>query len=220
LSRPSEDKYPERVVETIVQAFYSRATASPDAARARAQSAYGIASAVAGGLVGGALIADLAALPRWLHVLGAAALAAWLVTTSLYVFAVAVPVNLLVENDVRGSNAFIDAVVINAVNERERIDKRQKRANIAAALAMVLTAATFTLGLFWSPRESTFRGVVHFNQTFQLACGGVRSIAGLVYEDSVTEEMLQIRPHQRMCEKQSEILYFPRSQVSRIEREG
>jgi MFS family permease len=216
-------KYADRVVEAVTQAFYSRATSSPDTARARAQSAYGIASAVVGGLLGGALIAKLSTLSTWVQLLGVVALSAWLVATSLYVFAVAVPVTLQPAGQPRGQDEFIDAVVRNAVRERTRIDRRQLRANVTAAIAMILTAATFGLALFSMSRETSFPATVYLSTKAgavgKFACGsGVQEISGRVDQESLDKAFLRIRPDRRVCSRATTKVYVPISIVTRVER--
>jgi hypothetical protein len=216
-------KYPARVVDAVSQAFYSRATASPDTARARAQSAYGIASAVAGGLVGGALIAHLSSFSRPVQVLGIAALASWLAAMSLYVHAVAFPVVWPSGPDPEGQDAFIDEVVERAVHERKHIDQRQLRANITAASAMLLTATTFVLALVLGTASPSFPAVVHVSNVEVIRPSALCSlrgntISGQVSEKSLAQELLRIRPDSGECDRTVTALYIPASAVVRIER--
>ena len=220
--QPGGKKYADRVVDAVTQAFYARATSSPDTARARAQSAYGIASAVAGGLLGGALIANLSSLSIWVQAVGALALFAWLVAISLYIYAVAVPVSLdPTQQDPQGADAFIEAVVTNAVSERKSIDERQLNANKAAAVAILLTAAAFGYGIFASADES-FPATIFISSNDKsaavLSCSpGTGMISGQVYKNSLDKAFIRIRPDPKICSRPVAVVYVRASAIVRIE---
>jgi hypothetical protein len=88
----SPTKINDAAVAAIAESYYARETASPDAARARAQAAHGIAGGVAGGLVAAAVLTRLASLQTPVQLLGVLSIALWLFATSLYLYAVGVPV--------------------------------------------------------------------------------------------------------------------------------
>jgi MFS family permease len=140
-------KYDPSVRDAIVSAYYPRATAAADAARSRAQSAYAISSAIAGALVATGLLADLSGVEAWVKILGALALSAWFVASSLYIRAVASPVPPLETAAQPTADAFVEAVLSNARSEREAIDSRQDTANKVSLLAMGLTASTLVFAL-------------------------------------------------------------------------
>jgi hypothetical protein len=175
---------------------------------------------VVGGLLGGALIAGISELPpvsRWLGVL---ALVAWLSATALYVVAVAVPVPKMKGAEAVGGDAFVDSVSAEVTAERAMVDARQFRANLAALIAMVLTAVTIALGLGLPREEPGFEGVVHLDDPVRLSCGvTVRSVSGWVYEGSLTADLVRVRPDRSLCDEPPESVYLATASITRIERE-
>jgi hypothetical protein len=68
---------PTVVRDAVVNAYYPRALAVPDAARSRAQAAYTIASAIAAALVAAGVFGNLDQRPELVQGLGVAALVGW-----------------------------------------------------------------------------------------------------------------------------------------------
>jgi len=211
-------RYSDSSVEAIVHAYYARATASPDTARGRAQAAYGIATAVAGGLVAAAVISRLPSVPDSVQLLGVVAVALWLAATSLYLYAVAVPVQLPSStSQPRGSTEFVDAVIERAVTERKTVDTRQTRANVASAVAMVATLATFALAMFL-PAE-TFSASVSVSPTSGLTSTAClrqpHVIKGDVVASSVQSNLVEIR-RATVCGDTIETLYVDRQRIIEV----
>ena len=211
-------RYSAASVDAIVQAYYARATGSPDTARGRAQAAYGIASALAGGLVAAAVISRFSSAQDVVQVLGMVAIALWLAATSLYLYAVAVPVQLRSStSEAQGSTEFVKAVVERAVTERESVDRRQKRANVLSALAMGATFVTFALGIFLPSRS--FYATVTLSPTSGptgTTCLGKRQVViGEVVTASLQLNLVEIHGA-KVCGETVETLYVGRQRIVEI----
>src|SRR5437588_326206 len=82
------NKIDDKVVDATLNAYYPALIASADAARARAQVAYTIASATAAALVAAGVLTNIAAAPFWVRLLGTASLIAWITVAALFMFVV------------------------------------------------------------------------------------------------------------------------------------
>lgn len=147
-------RYPAEVISAITSAYYGRQGASPESARSRAQAAAGLGGAGAAGLIGGAVVANLSGKPWWIELVGIAAFSAWALGTALYIYAAAVPVSLQVDSRPANATEFVDAVIRLGIEERTRIDSRQKKANATALIALLLTGATLS-ALWGTPNPVT-----------------------------------------------------------------
>ena len=116
--------YPKEVRTAVSGAFYPRALAAADTARTRAQSGYTIASAVAAALVAAGILTDICDQQLPIQVLALLSIAAWVVTAILFMWSVAVPVELALPAVLPSADAFVDAVLGNARTERDELNKR------------------------------------------------------------------------------------------------
>lgn len=210
--------YPDAVVAAIAQAYYARATASPDTARSRAQAAFGIASAVAGGLVAAAVISKFPSAHDAVQILGVFAVAFWLTATSLYLLAVAVPVQLPESaSEVVGGSEFAKTVIRRALAERETVDKRQKWANGLSAVAMSVTLVTFALGIFLPGQSFYARMSVSPTPgpTSTNCLGQPHVITGNVVTTSLQSTFVQI-DGASVCGEAVQTLYVDRQQIVEI----
>ena len=134
----AQSRVPLSAQGAIISAYYPSVINSPVAARARAQSAFSVAGAVAAGLVVGLVFGPAERFVPVTRILAVSAFAVWLVAVGLYMFAVGVPVAQFDKNaDI--SEEFVTKVISAANHERDRIDGRQRNANRVAALAGVIT---------------------------------------------------------------------------------
>jgi len=67
---------------------FAEATAAADSARNRGQSAWAISSALAGALIAGGVLTNGSERPWWTQLFGLLAIAAWIVTATLFISAV------------------------------------------------------------------------------------------------------------------------------------
>lgn len=132
---------PETVQEVVIDAYYQQALAAPEAARRRAQAAYAIAAAIAAGLVAAGVLGKTTEHPALAVGVGAAAVCAWLLATSLFAVAVSSPFEIASE-PWDSAEAVVRAALSAAAREREAVDRWQRRARWVAALAVVLTLAS------------------------------------------------------------------------------
>ena len=216
--------YATSVGEAVVSAYYPRLTAAADAARSRAQGAFGIASAI--GLFGAGLLVNLSTVSVWQRLLGAVALSAWLTASALYIRAVATPISTeaTAQPDVKSDvNAFVRAVLTNAAAEREAIDRRQSLATRLAMVAVVLTAVT-ALSLLLVPRPQE-----HFEGTVALSTGGIealaklcprrpRTVSGSLDVSSLGSKFLIVKASPGICQEDSVDLRLSSDEVVGIAR--
>jgi uncharacterized membrane protein len=146
--------FDHRVVNAVGAAYYARAAAAPDQARSRAQNGFAIASFLAGGLVGVGLLSRSASVPFGVRIVGAGALAAWVAGATLYARAVAEPVTLKTGMQPNAAD-FVTAVLVNAQQERDKIDARRRLAQLASMAASALTAIAVALALLLTPGQAT-----------------------------------------------------------------
>src|SRR4051794_30312353 len=133
---------PKDVRDAVVIAYYGRVMTGSAGARARAQAAYGIASAIAVGVIAAGLFGGLSERPGIVQFGALAALMAWLVAAALFLHAVASPFETAVtpQQDV---DVFVGRVLDVVRQERATIDNWQRRAQLASAVAAIVTVATF-----------------------------------------------------------------------------
>jgi hypothetical protein len=140
---------PADVRESVVQSYYPHALSVADTARSRAQSGYGIASAIATGLVAAGALGKIGQQSLLVQILGLAAVVMWVVAALLFLWAVAAPVGLVTQAQPNVS-AFVGAALQLARQERDEIDRRQRFARWASTLAAFLTVMTVTVALLLS----------------------------------------------------------------------
>jgi hypothetical protein len=166
----------ERVAEAVIDAYYPRAIAIAETARNRAQAAYAIVSALAGGTVAGVLLTMPESRPILTRVLGCVAMAAWLFAAGLYLMAIAVPVQIDKPwTPERGGgrrgprSEFVQRVLERVRDERDKVDQRQMRANWVAGGALVLTTLTLTSAVLLPPPEEERHATIVLNAQGQKA---------------------------------------------------
>jgi hypothetical protein len=169
---------------------------SSTAARARAQAAYGIASAIALGVVAGGLFAGLGARPTSVQIMAVAALAAWLIAAALFLYAVSAPFRVDVEPQ-KSDDEFVRAVISGVRQERTRIDLWQRLAQGASAAAALATVVAF-VGVLQTERVSSRKqGTILITSTAARrllpVCGRTPEVlAGRIAVDSLEEQFVDI----------------------------
>lgn len=209
------------VSKAILDAYYPRVVALGDAARARAQSAYAIASAVAGVLVVAVIttMAELAGpVVRWA---GLIALVLWLLAAAEYIRAVATAVPEPTTTSAATTTEFTHAVMTAARNERKQVDDRQRIANVLALLAMLSTAVAFAALLFWPAESSQPQGTLRLTvaglAAVQAVCpGATRSLLGQVVRSSIGTDFVSVNVGDKICGGKSVQIQVPKAQVEAI----
>jgi hypothetical protein len=163
---------PTDVRDAVVSAYYPRALAVSDAARARAQAAYGISSAIAAALVAAGVFGHLEDRAVSVQVVGVAALVAWLVAAGLFLIAVSRPfqVATATQNSV---SAFVHAALDAARVERKKVDDWQKWAAITSAVAALITVVALVLALAVEPPSAVRSATVRVSNTAAAALGAL-----------------------------------------------
>lgn len=211
----------DEVTKEVIDAYYPRVVALGDAARARAQSAYAIASAVTGVLVIAVITtkAELAGpVVQWA---GLCALVLWLLAAATYIYAVATPVKKPDTTAVTTASDLADKVIENARNERKDVDDRQRIANVLALLAMLSTAFAFAALLFWPAEASQPQGTLRLTaaglEAVQAVCpGATRSLPGQVVRSSISTDFFAVNVGSNICGGKSVQIQVPKAQVEAV----
>jgi hypothetical protein len=205
--------YPKDVRTAVVGAYYPRAIAVADGARAKAQSAYTIASAIAAALVAAGILTDLGERAWYVQLAALAALAAWLLTAVLFMQAVAEPVNLSLPSLIPTADGFIDAVLAAARKEREAIEHRVVIATFATVGAVILTVLAFVL-VVAIPITTSVHGTVLLTEegvsTIEKTCNRpVATIAGELDPGALTDRYVPIELDAGTCADDSVVVRLP-----------
>jgi hypothetical protein len=208
---------PKDVRDAVVSAYYARVMTSSDAARVRAQAAYGIASAIAAAVVAAGLFGDLDERPAGVQVVAVAALAAWLIAAALFLHTVSSPFDISLQPQT-GEEAFVNAALDAIRSERARIDAWQRKAQLASAIAALVTVVAFVAALRTdharAERTATVAITAAGAATLKAACGRAPAIlVGKVSEASLREQFVQLALEPGVCGRDSVDVVIPRSEV-------
>jgi hypothetical protein len=132
------------VREAVVAAYYPAAVAAADAARDRAQRAYGISSAIAGSLVAFGAFSDFESRPLAVQILGIAATSAWLLAALLFMFTIGAA-RTTTATTYDTPDAFVRGALDRARTERDSVNRSQSYARMATVAAVVLTLLTLVV---------------------------------------------------------------------------
>lgn len=210
---------PSRVQDAIIDAYYQRALAVPDAARGRAQAAYAIAAAIATVLVGAGIFAQAEGRPGAVLVLGACALVSWLVAAGLFAMAVSSPFHSL-PGPQSSAEALVQAALATAARERESIDRWQFRARWVATLAVICTVAAVAVEFADRPRSVQVATVVFTPagaKALMHTCGRplTRVSAGVV-PDSLTSNSVALELRPGVCGRQAAHVIIARAGIGGV----
>lgn len=145
----SASDVPADVRGAVVSSWFPRAVAAPDSARNRAQAGYAISSAIASTVVAVGAFVDIADRSVEAQVFAALALLCWVTTALLYLHAVTTAVKTPIAEpvDQRDSSRWLLAVLTRSQEERDLVDRRQKRAGLATVFAVAVTVPALLLTL-------------------------------------------------------------------------
>lgn len=207
----------EDVRAVVIREHYARVMANADAARTRAQAAYGIVSAIAIALMAAGLLGDVDARPPGVQALTIAALVTWLAAAALFLHAVSSPFEINPE-PTSSDEALTKAVLDGVRAERTKIDSWQHRAQIAAAVAALLTLAAFLSVLFSGntpARESALIALTpNGAASMQRTCGSVPStFSGKVEKPALEGKLVEIALAPGVCGDTSVNVAIPRSAI-------
>lgn len=206
------------VVAAVVTAYYPKLVNSADSARSRAQAAYAVSNALAGGLVGASLLTVFSNAPTGTKIVGFAAVVFWITASLLYVRAVSSPLPPEVPGDKKDGTSFVEYVLSTSREDRKTIDRRQRWANSIAAFALAVTAVSFALLLF-GPVPSTRASVILTNsgvKQISSTCGHpVTRLNGSVTDTSLSASFLVVELRPGECGS-STVIRIPASYVGSI----
>lgn len=210
---------PSRVQDAIVDAYYQRALAVPDAARGRAQAAYAIAAAIATVLVGAGIFAQAEGRPGAVLVLGACALVSWLVAAGLFVMAVSSPFHSI-PGPQTSAEALVQVALTAAAQERESVDRWQVRARWAAVLAVLCTVAAVAVGFAGRPSGIQIATVVLTPagaKTLMTACGRpLTHVSAGIDPGSLTNDSVTLRLPSGVCGRKATRMIIARTSIGGV----
>lgn len=152
MSGPAGPAYDTDAVKTIAAAVYPAMLNEPVTVRTRAQAAYTIASAIAAALVTGGAVAHIQDFGFWIELLGALAVAAWLVTAGLFI-----NISRRVRKIPRAEGGaltipqFVSQSLAVAVNEADDLEKQLTHAAYGTYVALALTGLALAGALVQAP---------------------------------------------------------------------
>jgi hypothetical protein len=153
LTEETEEAVASDVREAVVAAYYPAAVAAADAARDRAQRAYGISSAIAASLVAFGAFSDFESRPLLVQIFGIVAITAWLAAALLFMFTIGSAPSATTTT-YKTPDAFVHAALERARTERDLVNRRQSYARKATVAAVVLTLLTLTILISSRPAQA------------------------------------------------------------------
>jgi hypothetical protein len=216
--RAATEPVPEKVVEAIVSAYYTRVVNYPDELRRRAQSAFTITGFLATGLVGFGALASLTAAPLLVELLGFTAIALWTAAALAFARAVASGEKLPSRDTARSSGEFAKEVISSVREERKILMDRRRWGQLTSLLAAVFTIAALA-GSLWLAGSTEHNAVVYLGRTVPSAlaadpCIGNRSqLHGDVDTTSLGKDLIRLDMNAKNCDKS---VFLPRTAISAI----
>ncbi|MQS35480.1 hypothetical protein [Streptomyces katsurahamanus] len=214
----------DTVVTPLSEAYYSQLVQSVSSARGRAQAAQSTITLFAGGLMAALTITALADRPLPTQGLAIGAVALWLIAAVLYLRAVAAPIPDDEDSFVTTREELVRSVRNKVRQEAEEIDKRQRKANLVAAVAVALSLATFAVLIVTDPPPGTAPGSVvvesRFRSVLSTVCsaktGATGSVRGSIVKGSLKTPFIEIKPARGVCTTDGATLQLPRGKVKAV----
>jgi hypothetical protein len=193
---------------------------SSDAARQRAQAAYAIASAIAAGVVAAGLFGNIGEQPLQVQAAAILALIGWLVAAALFLHAVSSPFEIDVAPQSE-EDAFVDTALCRVREERKTIDRWQRRAQIASAVAALITVMAFVVALrsdgALRSRAATLILTSAGASALHEACGDLpRAVRGDIIPSMFGADFVEVRVAADVCGPNNRSLAIRRDEVSAV----
>ena len=209
------------VIQTMANAYYPQLITQPEAARNRAQAAFSIATAIATALIGLSIFADFGSLRGIVQVLGVLALLTWVASAGLYIRAVAAPA---LRRGLRESTSiydFANAILSNALAERDTIDLRQQLARFVGGIAAVLTFITLATAIIVKPQPELWAVDVAISEDArkglqQLCTSNPATLRGTIEDESLDRSVIAVRLDPGVCRKEAVTAMLRKEQVQSI----
>jgi MFS family permease len=207
----------DAVDKAVIDAHYPEYVHRATAARTRAQGAYAIAGAVAAAIVAAGVAGDIAAASWQVQALGAAALAAWLITAWLFIQAVAVPVK---RSGGKADPADLVNKVLDDVDcEQKTIEKWLKAASLSTLVALALTFASVVTALAIPRPSSEVHGRLSLTSegrsAIEALCGrSPDTVAGSIDPAGLGNAFTVLRLDAGMCGRQAYKVWLARASIA------
>jgi hypothetical protein len=208
------------VREAVVSAYYARTMASSDAARQRAQAAYGIASALAVGVGAAGLFGNLDNRPVGVQIAAVLALMTWLVAAGLFLHTVSSPFEIPVAPQF-DPDAFVEGALRTIREERRTIDCWQRRAHVASGVAALVTVLAFAAAIRFSSTDEQQTASVALNKDGMAAMSAacrhrIDVLRGKIPTGGLAAEFVELRVARGVCGRRPTQLAIPRDEVAAV----
>jgi hypothetical protein len=217
---------PADVRGAVVSAWFPRAVAAPDSARNRAQAGYAISSAIASSIVIVGAFVDIADRSLEAQVLAGLALLSWVATALLYLHAVTTAVKTPIDDpgDDTDSSRWLLDVLTRSQDERDLVDRRQKRAGLATVVAVAVTVPALIVGLGSSVSLDKDRVTLALSEQGQAAvtalCGRKpEEVRGALESRTLRRDFVVIELDEGLCEPNVANVRIPRADVLAVASE-
>jgi hypothetical protein len=206
------------VSKAVIDAYYARAMSSPDAARRRAQAAYGIASALVAAVLAAGLLGNLDERAEIVQITALVALLTWIVTAGLFLHTVSSPSLDLPTVSQQDEEAFVKAALDRVRAERTVINRWLKRAQIASCVAAAATLAAFALAVEGSPTEPAKPVIITLTGPGSVALASVcdkpsRRLTGSMAVGNLQNALVEVKLDAGVCAPQPVLVAIPRAAV-------
>jgi hypothetical protein len=223
-SRSSEGERPADVPagaeDVVVSAWFPRAIAAPDSARNRAQAGYAISSAIASSVVAVGAFVDIADRSVEAQLFAGLALLCWVATALLFLHAVTTAVNTpIADSEAQAdSSGWLLTVLRRSQDERDLVDRRQKRASLATVIAVAVTVPALILTLGSSVSLDKDRVSLSLSDKGLAAVTALckkkpREIRGALESRTLRREFVVIELDADLCQPNVANVRIPRAEV-------
>ncbi len=182
----------------VLKAYYPRAVAQADAARARALNAFTVASAVATAIVTAGVVTGIQDRPPLVQIAGVFAFTAWLAAAAAFARALAGGVRRTHRGATDDPQVFAAFALDNARHERAVVDWRLSVAQVITVVAMATTVVAVAAGLATTQdlarRDATLVLSPAGQARLAEVCGaGTPTVEGKVVVTTLADEFVDIR---------------------------
>lgn len=210
------------VFKPVSESYYTERVKSGGSARLRAQAAQSTVSLFVGGVIAAFSVTALRDGPPVSRWAAAVAVCCWLLSSALYMRAVAAPVkDPIYEQRAKDRNDLVDKVLEHTLGEVRQIDLRQKQANFVAMMAIVatcvafVTAVTVVGGPLMKPGEAVVAPA--YLASLRAACPGSSGVLiGSIESDTIDQAFVMIEVSAAQCGGRSAQIYVPQADVASL----
>ena len=224
--KPKSSAPPTEVEEKAAEAYISSFLESPERHRSHAQAGYAIASAVAIGIIGAGVLADVRSLPLEIQLAAAAALLLWLLSAMEFMKAVAMQPRGPLPRLGPGVAPMLNVALDRVYAERDAIARAGGRARNLARAGTALTFATLVAAVAGATyadrlRTATLALTEQGRATLRAVCEEFDSEAGSdvraeLHPSTFEDETMEVTMEEHVCSEKRVTVRLRKSQISAI----